>query len=112
MKEETKELVEWIKKHINTLNESGIVAMTTITNSIDMYDKAIQFLDSLPEIESHLCMGGYIQDNFEKPCRAGDKIKDKKGTGVLYWSKMDFRFYIRRDSGYLDLILCPFIRVE
>ena len=111
MKQETKELIKWIKEAC----EAYVYASKDFKENLyrdKTCDEAITFLDSLPEIESHLCCGGYIQDGFEKPCRAGDKIKDKEGAGELYWSKTDFRFYIRRDSGELDLIHCPFIKVE
>ena len=79
MKQETKELVNWIKKQINIAK----------TNNIDPawngqheaynadYDRAMAFLDSLPEIESHLCKGGYIRDKNGTPCCDGDKIKFK-----------------------------------
>lgn len=115
MKKETKVLVEWIKAQIRIaakLDDSYLITTAAIDAHKILEEDAEKFLDSLPEIESHLCCGGYIQDGFEKPCRAGDKIKDKEGAGVLYWSKSDFRFYIRRDSGELDLIHYPFIKVE
>lgn len=60
MKQETKELIDWIKKQINIAK----------TNNIDPawngkhetynanYQKAMTFLDSLPEIEAHLTRGG------------------------------------------------------
>lgn len=114
MKQETKELIDWIKKQINIAK----------TNNIDPawngkheaynadYQKAMAFLDSLPEIEARLTRGGYVQDGFEKPCCNGDRIKDKVGEGVLYWSKYDFRFYIKRKDGNPDLIQGPFIKAE
>ena len=60
MKQETKELIDWIKKQIS-------LAGTIVTDVSQPcwqqdLDKAIKFLDSLPEIESHLCRGGYIKD--------------------------------------------------
>jgi len=73
MKQETKELVDWIKKQIS-------LAGTIVTNISKPCwqqdcDKAITFLNSLPEIESHLCRGGYIQDINGAPCCDGDKVR-------------------------------------
>ena len=75
MKQETKEIIDWIKKQIS-------IARCNIGNlSLEYWDKdkekAIEFLDSLQEIESHLCCGGYIQDKNGTPCCHGDKIKFK-----------------------------------
>lgn len=75
MKQETKELLEWIEKQIN-------LAGTIITNVSQPYwqedcKKALIFLNSLPEIESKLCCGGYIQDKNGTPCCDGDKVKFK-----------------------------------
>ena len=73
MKEETKELVDWIKKQIS-------LAGTIVTDASQPSwqqdrDKAIKFLDSLPEIELHLCRGGFIQDKNGTPCCDGDNVK-------------------------------------
>ena len=73
MKEETKELIDWIKKQINLCGEC-LVAQPEGCWKNDK-DKAFNFLDSLPEIESHLCRGGYIQDKNGTPCCDGDRIK-------------------------------------
>ena len=90
MKQETKELVDWIKKQIS-------LAGTIVTNISQPcwqqdYDKAITFLNSLPEIESHLCRGGYIQDKNGTPCCDGELVyflsKSQKGKyGYLIWDK-------------------------
>ena len=77
MKQETKELIQWMKENIVPFNEHGTVPMTIITHGTEMQDKAIKFLDSLPEIESHLCNGGYIQDRNGTPCCHGDKVRFK-----------------------------------
>ena len=37
-------------------------------------DKICEFLKSIPQIESHLCLGGYIQDKNGTPCCHGDKV--------------------------------------
>lgn len=97
MKQETKELVDWIKKQINIAK----------TNNIDSawngrhegynadYDRAMTFLDSLPEIEAHLCKGGYIQDRNGTPCCDGDTVILKDCiTGKLIWNKEISRFQI------------------
>lgn len=97
MKKETKELIDWIKKQIS-------LAGTIVTDVSQPYwqqdrDKTIKFLDCLPEIESHLCRGGYIQDKNGTPCCDGDKIINKvisgDEIGMLYWSKSDSRFYFK-----------------
>lgn len=72
MKQETKELLEWIEKQIN-------LAGTVVTDVSQPYwqedrEKALEFLNSLPEIENKLCRGGYIQDKNGIPCCDGDKI--------------------------------------
>lgn len=92
MKKETKELIDWIKKQIS-------LAGTIVTDVSQPYwqqdrDKAIQFLDSLPEIESHLCRGGYIQDKNGTPCCDGDKVKCQDISGRLFWDKEHSRFLV------------------
>jgi hypothetical protein len=68
MKQETKKLIEWMKIQLGLLRTN---TNEIINNSVD---KSITFLDSLPEIESKLCRGGYIQDKNGTPCCDGDKI--------------------------------------
>lgn len=80
MKEETKELVEFIKDCVfryQTELKRGEVDIGMIDGEKEdkTCDKAITFLDSLPEIESHLCRGGYIQDRNGTPCCDGDKVR-------------------------------------
>ena len=91
MKQETKELVEWLKDHLshyrNQLTAGQIkVGLATGEKEEKNAYEAINFLDSLPEIESHLCNGGYIQDKNGTPCCHGDKVKFK-------FSKKDFDEY-------------------
>lgn len=69
MKEETKKLIEWMKIQLGLLRTQ---TNEIINNSVD---KSIAFLDSLPEIESKLCQGGYIQDRNGVPCCNGDKVR-------------------------------------
>lgn len=105
MKEETKELVNWIKCQILTNQDISYKITKAAT---DKYQKtkesALKFLDSLPEIESHLCRGGYIQDKNGVPCCDGDQIINPslldgvKELGKLYWSVSDCRFYCKVDG--------------
>ena len=89
MKQETKELIDWIKKQIS------IVRCNIGNLSLEYWDKdkekAIEFLDSLQEIESHLCLGGYIQDKNGTPCCHGDKIKFQYDEG-FYNGTLTFNF--------------------
>lgn len=75
--------------------------------SIDRYnhheDKIENFLKSIPQIESYLCLGGYIQDNNGIPCRHGDKvIYDENYEGTLEWDKKNARFVIASIYGDYD----------
>ena len=98
MKQETKELLEWIEKQIN-------LAGTIVTDASQPYwqkdrKKALEFLNSLPEIENKLCFGGYIQDKNGTPCCDGDKVKviDEKGVdicGILVWGDTSKSFSIQ-----------------
>ena len=86
MKKETKELINWIKKQIS-------LAGTIVTDVSQKYWqddklKAINFLDSLPEIESHLCNGGYIQDRNGIACCHGAKVRFKF---VEKWYEVNFK---------------------
>lgn len=95
MKQETKELIKWIK--------SNIVQPSKGDEFYEKWKEAMKLLEnSLPEIEKRLCLGGYIQDKNGTPCCHGDKVKFKfseKGfntnwkdkypnimTGKLQWS--------------------------
>ena len=79
MKQETKELVGWIKNRLKMrlLDIKENQSQSNYEECKKNYDKAIIFLDSLPEIESHLCNGGYIQDRNGTPCCHGDKVRFK-----------------------------------
>ena len=98
MKQETKELVRWIKNHISVANNKDA----------ELYlHKAFDFLDSLPEIEKKLCFGGYIQDKNGTPCCDGDKvvythISELTGTrliGTLRWDQRCGKFRIHYGQG-------------
>ena len=123
MKRETQELVEFIKDCVlryQTELQRGEVDI----GMIDGYkedsscNKAITFLDSLPEIESKLCFGGYILDSNKTPCCHGDKVKFKMidclamekhieengdiSTGTLEWNPHIRAFIIRFDNATWD----------
>lgn len=109
MKKETKELVEFIKDCVfryQTELKRGEVDIRMIDGEEEdkTCNKAITFLDSLPEIESHLCRGGYVQDKNGIPCCDGDQIINPslldgaKELGTLYWSKSDCRFYCKKEG--------------
>lgn len=71
-------------------------------------DRAIEFLDTLPEIESKLCQGGYIKDENGTPCCHGDKIiVDMFGKKVytLEWNPKQRCFCFVRpfDNGYKSM---------
>lgn len=88
MKQETKELIDWIKKQINL--SGTIVTNLSQPNWQKDKEKAIKFLDSLSEIEKKLCFGGYIQDRNGTPCCNGDRILHNGNlTGTLRYTKED-----------------------
>ena len=105
MKQKTKILIEWIKLHLELIRTQK---NEIINNNVD---NAIGLLNLLPDLESKLCHGGYIQDVNGVPCCNGDKIKQGNTTGVLYWSKHDFRFY-RKTNDTLYLLNTNFRKVE
>ena len=71
MKQETKELIVWIKKQINIARTDHIdKAWSGQHEQYNKdYDKAMAFLDSLHETETHLCRCGDIQDRNGTPCK-------------------------------------------
>lgn len=68
MKQETKDLLLWVSEALNSYSfgKKDLVKQKC--------KKALNFLNSLPEIESKLSHGGYIQDKNGTPCCDGDKI--------------------------------------
>lgn len=105
MKQETKELINWIMCQIATnTDESYKITSSAIIKHNETKEKAFNFLSSLPEIEEKLCFGGYIQDKNGTPCCDGDQIINpnlldgKKELGTLYWSKTDCRFYFKKED--------------
>lgn len=101
MKEETKELIDWIKKQIS-LAGTIVTDMSQPCWQQDR-DKAIEFLDSLPEIEEKLCFGGYIQDYNGTPCCHGDKVVYKNKEYTLQWSQPYSRFFLKADKSVRDI---------
>ena len=73
MKKETKELIKWIKEACEAFVYQSKDFKENLSRD-KTCDEAIKFLESIPEIESHLCRGGYIQDKNGTPCCDGDKI--------------------------------------
>ena len=123
MKQETKELVKWLKDHLSHYRNQLAAGQIKVGLAIGEKEEknayeAINFLDSLPEIESHLCRGGYIQDRNGTPCCDGDviineSILDKqKEKGILYWSKNDSRFYFKKADGLLNSLSVNFKKVD
>ena len=94
MKEETKELIIWIKKQINLAKQNCIdVAWNGKHEYYNAdYEKAMKFLDSLPQIESQLKVGGYIADVNNTPCCNGDKVKFSVTDKDIYFGTLMFNF--------------------
>lgn len=112
MKQETKNLIDWIKsiiKEKTLLYTAFLCASDVVKNERNKKElesqkkKAIQFLDSLPEIEARLCQGGYIQDIDGTPCCNGDSVTQGGMIGNLYWSKQDFCFYLKASDTLYSL---------
>ena len=110
MKKETKELVKWIKEQLGFVKTEAEKCDLKSAWYFDQYNKAVDFLDSLPEIESHLCRGGYIQDKNGTPCCDTELIyfltkSQKEKYGYLIWDKKMARFVIEvvdeRDCKYI-----------
>jgi len=107
MKEESKKILDGlIMEHSNRYaRPSGL--SDEEYESIDKYnyhqDKICKFLKSIPQIESHLRLGGYIQDKNGTPCCHGDKvIYDEVYEGILEWDKKNARFIIASIYGDYD----------
>ena len=96
MKQETKEIVDWIKNVLidykNYIHDNVPQLYWSYRNR---HVKAFKFLDSLPDIESHLCNGGYIQDKNGNPCCHGDKIRYENAEGILTWHVATSQFYVK-----------------
>ena len=95
MKEETKELVRWIKKQISIAGT--VVTDISQPNWQQDRDKTIKFLDSLPEIESHLCDGDEVVFIYCADC-----INTPKKKGQLRWSFAYKMFVILENNNEYD----------
>lgn len=82
MKGETKKLIKWAEEHFNHYQ----IEICTKPDKYGLGPKGVEqedrfimdfvnFLHTLPEIESKLCHGGYIQDKNGTPCCHGDIVK-------------------------------------
>ena len=93
MKQETKEIIDWIKNRLKMrlLDVKENQSQSNYEEYKKNYDEVINFLNSLPEIESHLCLGGYIQDDFGTPCCHGDKVRFQYDEG-FYNGTLTFNF--------------------
>ena len=105
MKQETKELIAWLKDHLMHYRNqlaAGQIKIGLITGEKEEKNayKAIHLLNSLPDIEKKLCFGGYVQDKNGTPCCHGDKVivideKGKNYYGRLVWSDVNKVFRIQ-----------------
>lgn len=109
MKRETKELLKWLEDLLNRykirlMSGREELGWAERNRETDRAFEAIDFLRSLPDIEKHLCRGGYIQDSNGIPCCEGDVIEYKDllsneiVKGTLYWSINDKCFYAKIDN--------------
>jgi hypothetical protein len=118
MKQETKELIDWIKKQINIAKTNNIDPAWNGQHEAynSDYNRAMAFLDSLPEIEARLCRGGYIQDKNGVPCCEGDKVKffynNKEMEGILVWSIGGYFYVTAGIIDYDTIVLGEFEKVE
>ena len=107
MTEESRKILdELIREHSFRYSRPDGLSDETY-ESIDRHnnheDKIYEFLKSIPQIESHLCLGGYIQDKNGTLCCDGDKvIYDENYEGTLEWDKKNARFIIASIYGDYD----------
>lgn len=125
MKKETEKLIKWAMSLIadyrvqNMVEHSNFRKNTPAAQNPGIEIKNCkdfaEFLNSLPEIESHLSRGGYIQDKNGIPCCDGDKIVQQvigdEQVGILYWSKGDSRFYFKNKQ-YLGTLSKFFQKID
>ena len=98
MKQKTKEIVKWIKDRVFDVEQNCQFKIDDNDKYISIMskcDEAIKFLDSLPDIESHLCKGGYIQDRNGTPCCNNDEVLFEgfmvRNKGILKWDSTNAR---------------------
>lgn len=129
MKKETKEVLKWLIDHLSHYRNqlaAGQVKIGLVTGEKEEKNayEAINFLNSLPEIESHLCGGGYIQDRNGTPCCDGDEViisednetftESEVGTlkGMLQWDKDHFSIVLPTGKKSLVMYLDTFAGFE
>ena len=76
MKQETKEILNWIGNHLEQKDDDEFYEKWKKANDL--------LFNSLPEIEKHLCLGGYIQDKNGTPCCHEDKVRFKFSEKGFY----------------------------
>lgn len=78
MKQETKELLEYIIHKFDYRESLGKCTSKISPAEVQAFnkrqDKIQAFLRSIPDIEKHLTEGGYIQDKNGTPICHGDKV--------------------------------------
>ena len=95
MKEESRKILdELIREHSSRYAKPSGLSDEEY-ESIDKYNyhenKIENFLKSIPQIESRLCLGGYIQDKNGTPCCHGDKVNFQYNEG-FYNGTLTFNF--------------------
>lgn len=102
MKQETVEIINWIKQEsaeiINWINE--VFPKYNTKKYSRKWERAIIFLNHIPKVEERLCLGGYIQDRNGNPCSDGEKVTfrlkhgDEADSGTLRWIKERAQFMV------------------
>ena len=112
MTEENKRILnELIREHSNRYSKpSGLSdkEYELIDTYNDHEDKICEFLKSIPQIESRLCLGGFIQDRNGMPCCDGDEVNFQfvEGfySGTLKFDHTFKCFTIENEYGAYPLI--------
>ena len=90
MKEESRKIIdELIREHsCRYARPEGLSdkEYESIDKSNNHEDKICEFLNSIPQIESHLCLGGYLQDENGTPCCHGDKVIYDENYMKVFWN--------------------------
>jgi len=99
MKKETEEIIDWIKKQMSLAKDCRPVWGENHKAYNKDFEAAVAFLDSFPEIEKRLCLGGYIRDFNGTPCCHGDRVtffygNNESTHGILIWNTDKKRFMI------------------
>ena len=104
MKKETKELIKWAISLIADYRVQNMVEHSNFRKNTPAAQNSeieimnckdfAEFLNSLPEIESHLCRGGYIQDRNGTPCCEGDRVMHNGG----FYGTLRYGFFSEDDK--------------